>query len=303
MKKLFLFLLTGFITAATLHAAPVLADNYTYQKRLVMNPTPTRTPTCQAFRIHKNWFATAAHCVDMCFFDGECNIKILLAEGAVNVSTKVDRQDIYIPKEYRTVDAQKRMSTHKFWDVALIHYRPQEYHYEFAAGGGTATAEEFNQALQESRSLRAQWKGAVHPEIPMLYSYGGEELMLLPQNLIVPRWTFGQMESFSNPQTVLYFGENKSLWGADGFGVDHGNSGGAVVLEDGGIVGIATAKMDNNLPADVRAAFPKFGQAYEFFVFNGFSPQTTLKFIEKTMLKFGDRPRVKKLKRVTPLVE
>lgn len=298
MKKLFLFLSLCLFSAAVVHAAQVFADDYTYQKQLVINGNQT----CQAFRIHENWFATAAHCVDMCVFDGACDIKILLAAGPVNVFATVEKHHIYIPKEYRTVDAKQRVSTHKFWDVALLYYRPQAYHYEFAEGGA-ATAEEFDQAVRRARSLRVQWQGVVNPKIPLLYSYGGEEVMQLPQNLIVPRWNFGQMQHFSNPQTVLYFGENKSLWGADGFGVDHGNSGGAVVLEDGGVVGIATAKMDNQLPADVRQAFPKFGQAYEFFIFNGFAPQTTLKFIEKTMRKFGDRPHVKKLKRVKPVIE
>lgn len=293
MKKLLLLLLLCLFEVVAVHAAPVFADDYAYQKQLIIN----KNSTCQAFRIHQNWFATAAHCVDMCVFNDQCDIQILLAAGPVNVSVQVDKRDIYVPKEYRTVDAQKRVSTHKFWDVALIHYRPQEYHYQFAEGGN-ATAEEFSQAVRQSRHLRAQWQGAVNPKIPVLYSYGGPTLMTLPQNIIVPRWNFGQMQSFSNPQTVLYFGENKSLWGADGFGVDHGNSGGAVVLEDGGIIGIATAKMNNQLPSAVRAAFPKFGQAYEFFVFNGFAPQTTLKFIQKTMSRFGDRPYVKKLKRV-----
>ena len=297
MKKLFLSLLTCLLAAVAVHAAQVFADDYAYQKQLIMN----NKSTCQAFRIHENWFATAAHCVDMCLFEGACNIKILLAQGPVNVSVRVAKQDIFVPKEYRTVDAQKRVSTHKFWDVALIYYRPQEYLYEFAEGGN-ATAAEFEEALKQSRSLRVQWRGAVSPKIPTLYSYEGENLMQLKQNIIVPRWNFGQMESFSNPQTVLYFGDKKSLWGADGFGVDHGNSGGAVVLEDGGIVGIATAKMDNQLPADVRAEFPKFGQAYEFFVFNGFAPKTTLKFIDKTMRRYGDRPRVRKLRRVETVV-
>lgn len=280
-------------TASAVQAAPVLANDYAYQKQLTM---PGKK-TCQTFRIHENWFATAAHCVDMCVFDGQCDIKILLAQGPVSASVQVDKRDIFIPKPYRTVDAKKRVSTHKFWDVALIHYQPQEYHYQFAQGG-TATAEEFNEAVKESLSLYVQWQGAIKPQIPVLYTYGGENLMTLPQNIIVPRWNFGQMQSLSNPQSVLYFGEGKSLWASDGFGVQEGNSGGAVVLEDGGIVGIATAKMDNHLPAEVRAAFPKFGQAYEFFVFNGFAPQTTLKFIEKTMRRFGDRPRVQKLKRI-----
>ena len=296
MKKLLFTLCVYILGVTAAQAAPVYADDYAFQKQLIMN----NNATCQAFRIHPHWFATAAHCVDMCVFNGACDIKILLAQGAVNASVRVEKRDIFIPQEYRTVDAQKRVSTHKFWDVALIHYQPQEYIYKFAEGG-TATEDEFEQALKQSRSLRVQWQGATHPKTPVLYTYGGEGLMQLRQNLIVPRWNFGQMESFSNPQTVLYFGEKKSLWGADGFGVDHGNSGGAVVLEDGGIVGIATAKMDNQLPADVRAAFPKFGQAYEFFIFNGFAPKTTLRFIEKTMARFGDRPRTKKLKRVEPM--
>ncbi len=297
MKKLLLSLFLCVFGGAALHATPVFADDYAYQKQLIINGNQT----CQAFRIHANWFATAAHCVDKCALDGVCNIRLLLAQGPVGASVKLSKRDLFIPKPYRTVDAHKRVSTHKFWDVALIHFEPQEIAYEFAEGG-TATAEEFSQALRQSRSLRVQWQGTVNPQIPVLYSYGGEDLMQLKQNLIVPRWNFGQMQSFSNPQSVLYFGEKKSLWGADGFGVDHGNSGGAVVLEDGGVVGIATAKMDNNLPADVRQAFPQFGQAYEFFIFNGFAPQTTLKFIEKIMQKFGDRPRIKKLKRVEPPV-
>ena len=285
------------ITAAA-EAATVFADDYVFQKQLIINGNST----CQAFRIHANWFATAAHCVDSCVFGGTCDIRILLAQGAVSASVRVDKRDIFVPKQYRTVDAQKRVSTHKNWDVALIRFQPQEYHYEFAEGGN-ATSEEFNQAVQGSRSLRAQWKGALNPSIPVLYSYGGDTLMTLKQNIIVPRWNFGQMQSFSNPQTVLYFGEKKSIWAADGFGVDHGNSGGAVVLDDGGVIGISTAKMDNQLPTEVRQAFPQFGQAYEFFIFNGFAPQTTLKFIEKTMQRYGDRPRVRRLKRVEPTVQ
>jgi hypothetical protein len=111
------------------------------------------------------------------------------------------------------------------------------------------------------------------------------------------------MESFSNPKTVLYFGRKQALWGADGFGVDHGNSGGAVVLENGGIVGIATAKIDNNLPSEVKQVFPTFGQANEFFLFNGFAPKTTFAFIEKTMARFGDRPVTKKLRKIVPTVD
>jgi len=297
MKKLLLTLFLCIFAGTLSLAAEIFADDYVFQKQLLIN----NQYTCQAFRIHQNWFATAAHCVDMCA-NGACQVKILLAQGEVNAAVIVDGRDIFIPKQYRTVDEQQRVSTHKNWDVALIRYQPEEYVYELPEGG-LATEQEFNQALKKSHRLRAQWKGATHPTIPLIYTYGGSDLMTLKHNLIVPRWNYGQMESFSNPKTVLYFGVKQALWGADGFGVDHGNSGGAVMLDNGGVIGIATAKMDNQLPADVRRAFPTFGQADDFFLFNGFAPKTTLAFIEKTLAHYGDRLVTKKLRRIVPTID
>ena len=297
MKKLFLTCLLCVFTSVLVHAGRVYADDYVFQKQLIIN----NAQSCQAFRIHENWFATAAHCVDVCLKD-ECQVKILLAQGPVNASAIVGRRDIFIPKKYRSVDAHARVSTHKNWDVALIHYQPEEYIYEYPEGG-MATAQEFREALKDSHDLKVQWQGATHPKIPVLYTYGGADLMTLNldgNDMIVPLWEYGQMQSFSNPQTVLYFGEKQSMWGSDGFGVDHGNSGGAVVLKNGGVIGIATAKLDNQLPADVRAAFPTFGKAHSYFLFNGFAPKTTLAFIKKTMAHYGDSPITKRLEKVTP---
>lgn len=313
MKKLFLILCVVIFACVGELAAQVEADDYVFQKQLIITDRNNynKQHTCQTFRIHPNWFATAAHCVDMCKAEGACRIEILLAQGPVNVSVTIRARDIFVPKQYRSVGKEKQVTTHKNWDVALIRYRP-EYIYKFP-DGGMATQQEFNQALEQSDDLRVQWEGVVGgkdkygnltpPQIPVLYTYGGSDLMTLKQNLIVPRWNYGQMESFSSPRTVLYFGEKQALWGADGFGVNHGNSGGAVVLENGGVVGIATAKMDNQLPGEVRAAFPDFGQAYEFFLFNGFAPKTTLDFIKKTLARYGDRIRTEKLRRVTPMID
>ena len=297
MKTRFTFLLLLLLVPLAASGATIYADDYVFQKQLIID----NQHTCQAFRIHADWFATAAHCVESCL-NGACRVKILLAQGDINASFELTQRDVFVPKEYRTVDKQTRVTTHKNWDVALLHYRPAEYQFEFAEGG-TATLEEFNSALQQDRNLRKQWKGALNPQIPVLYSYGGEALMTLQNTLVVPRWNWGTMEAFYNPETVLYFGEKQALWGADGFGVDHGNSGGAVVLPDGGVVGIATAKAENNLPSHVRQAFPQFGKAADFFLFNGFAPKTTLKFIEQTLLRYGDRVQTQKLRKVKPTIE
>ena len=296
MKKLLIAFLMYISTVAVTTAAPVVANDYVFQKQIIIN----NAKICQAFRIHQNWFATAAHCVDVCLSANACDVRIVLAQGSVGAFARVGKKDIFIPQKYKTVDAKARVSTHKNWDVALIHFQPDEYLYEYAEGG-SATSDEFRQELKQDHQLRAQWKGAVNPTIPVLYTYGKPELMKLKQNIVVPRWEYGQMQFFSSPKTVLYFGGKQSLWGSDGFGVDHGNSGGAVVLEDGGIVGIATAKYDEPLPADVREAFPTFGQAQDFFLFNGFAPKTTLAFIEKTMAQYGDHPLTRKLTKITQM--
>ena len=295
MKKL--FLLTVFCVYAATVQARVYADDFVFQKQMLINGQNT----CQAFRIHPRWFATAAHCVETCL-SGGCRIKLLLAQGEVNAIAELTARDVFIPPEYRQVDKEQRVRTYKVWDIALLHYHPEDFIYEFAEGGYAHRAD-FEQALQKDRSLRLQWHGAVKPKIPVIYTYNGPDLMTLQNNLIVPRWNWGELEIFSDPKTVLYFGERKALWGADGFGVDHGNSGGAVVLDDGGIIGVAAAKADNQLPAFVKQAFPTFGRADEFFLFVGFGPKTTLKFIKNTLLKFGDRIQTKKLKRVVPTVQ
>ncbi len=297
MKKLFIVFILGLSPVWAGAKNGLYIDDFVFQKQLIID----NKNTCQAFFIHKNWLATSAHCVESCI-ESACRVKVLLAQGEINASAELSARDVFIPKEYRTVDKDQRVRTHKVWDMALLHYQPQEFLYEFAEGGN-ATRAEFEQALQKDRKLRVQWKGAMRPQIPVLHTYNGPELMTLNENLIVPRWNWGELEMFSNPKTVLYFGERASLWAADGFGVDHGNSGGAVTLADGGVVGVATAKMNNNLPSDVRRAFPTFGKADDFFLFTGFAPKTTLKFIQNTMLKFGDRPRTQKLRKVVPTIE
>lgn len=340
MKKYILLLIIFLSAPLAVKARAVYMDDFMFQKQIVGKKhyyngdgflTHTDSYTCQAFFIHKNWLVTSAHCVDSCLDkDNACQIKVLLAQGEINASASITRkQHVFIPKQYRTADKQGRLSTHKAWDIALLYYQPQEFLYEFAEGGN-ATREEFEQALAKDLSLLAQWKFAKDPhftellrtlfakdpglrrpwdklerklKFPVLHTYNGPELMTLQQNLFVPRWNWGELEMFSDPKTVLYFGEGASLWAADGFGVDHGNSGGAVVLSDGGVVGVATAKMNNNLPADVRRAFPTFGQADDFFLFTGFAPKTTLRFIEQTMMKFGDRPRTQKLHKIMPTIE
>jgi len=286
MKKIILLLVV--FCAPFVSAKPY--NDYTFQKQLIVT-YGEKAHTCQAVRIHKNWFLTAAHCLVMCQ-DTACKTRILLAQGDnVSAYASFASSDIIIPEGYREI-TNKGVQTHTFWDIALLRYR-KNITYE-DAHGSIISRDDFQQALDTDKALKIQWKGATSPKIPTLYVYQGENEREISTNLTVPLWDNGEMTLLSEPEQVLYFGQNHSLWGSAGFGVDEGNSGGGVYLSKDALLGIATAKRVNDLPEDVRRDYPAFQNNSEFFIFNGFSRKTTFAFIENT-LSLGEKVRTKEL--------
>lgn len=294
MKK-YLFLL-GFLlgTVVCLHAAPtVYANDYEFQKQFFING---ERDICQAVRIHENWFLTSAHCVAKCQ-SVACNLRIVLAQGkTVEASALLTSQDVFVPKEYQTV-TDKGVRTHTAWDVALLHYKPGTYEFRYN-DGSPAPQSAFEAARAQEEKFEAQWQGAVSPELPFLYLYSSETMHQLNTDLIVPRWDLGEMTSLSKPEQVLYFGNRQGVWASAGFGVQPGNSGGGVYVEKGGLIGLVTAKRQNDLPVQVKQKYSQFGAASAFFFFNGFSKKTTFKFIRETLARHGAHVKTKELKQV-----
>lgn len=291
MKKIFLFLLVStvvfsFPAPVRAEGAEFFSDDFVSQKEFWIN----NRATCQAVRIHQNWFLTAAHCVEACRHKS-CNLRILLAVGKVSAYAELSSSDVFIPKQYN----EGKSAGTVLWDMALLHYKPTSYTF-VSAENGPVDMETFSKAMKTDPDLKAQWKGAQKPDVRPLVVYSGQELMHLPENIVVPRWTRGDLTYFSNPKYILYAGQRQALWISDGFGVDHGNSGGAVELADSlGILGVVSARKDNDLPADVRREFPEFGQSGEFFMFTGVSKRTTWPFVRDTMARYGDSVKTQKL--------
>ena len=285
----------GLCLVAPWAGAEVFSDDFVSQKQVaIINRTTNQPSTCQLIRIHKNWFLTSAHCVDACLTD-RCQLRVLLASGdKVSALADISDRDIFIPTEYE----EGKLAKSVFWDIALLHYRPESY--EFKTNDGLLIDQEtFERELRKDSVLRRQWNGAINPVLPGLVVYSGSELMQLDNNIVVPRWTDGAMTYFSNPNYVLYAGKRQALWVTDGFGVSEGNSGGGVWMEqDGGLLGIVSAKQLNLLPSQVRQAYPQLGKTTEFFAFTGFSKKTTWKFIEAVLKQYGDEVQTKKLKKI-----
>ena len=282
---------------APLVGAEVFSDDFVSQKQVaITNLTTKESSTCQLIRIHENWFLTSAHCVDACVEEG-CQLRVLLAMGRkVNALADISDRDIFVPQEYR----EGKLAKSVFWDVALLRYRPESYEFK-TNDGRLLDADEFRQALKKDSVLRRQWNGAIKPALPELIVYSGADLMTLDksENVVVPRWTDGNMTYYTNPNYVLYTGKRQAMWVTDGFGVSKGNSGGGVWTEqDGGVLGVVSAKQMNMLPSQVRQAYPQLGKTAEFFAFTGFSKKTTWKFIEDILKQYGDEVKTRKLRKI-----
>lgn len=282
IKILFVGLLS--ILAPALQAQ-IYADDYVLQKQYAINGRGT----CQAVRIHQDWFLTAAHCVEKCVH-ASCQIRLFLAMSDSAMATAdLSSSDVIVPHQF-----QEKQTA--LWDVALLHYRPNSY--EFRSEGGPIDEESFLKIVQKDPALKRQWQGAVDPEVPALAVYTGPSLMHLIDNIIVPRWEMGHMTYLNHPEYILYVGKKQALWVTDGFGVSEGNSGGGVWLENGNLVGIVSAKKENDFPNFARAVLPQLGQAGEFFLFTGFSKKTTLPFIQNTLRAYGADVKTTKLKQI-----
>ncbi len=286
-----LYLFAGNLAAQ----AEVYADDFTFQKTILINDNFS----CQAVQIHKDWLLTAAHCVAPFVHKTPCYVRVIAAQGSTaKASAVLSCTEVSIPNEVDT-----NGQTHILWDMALIHYPVGEVTYEFHdAENNAISTDGFTKALQHDSLLRTQWKERVSKHLPQLYTYQSNAGKILQNGLLVPRWTGEQLTYLTSPQTVLYLGQKQAVWTTVGFGVNHGNSGGAVLaLREHGrpvLIGIVSAKQENTLSESAKQQFPQFAQAEEFFIFTGFSDKTTLAFIKRTLAQYHDFISVKKIRKV-----
>ncbi len=112
-----------------------------------------RVASCQAVRIHRNWFLTAAHCVSPCK-KYKCDIRMWLALGPARASVSLDSKHVFIPAayedEYTLPPGAKIQKKLQPWDMALIRYAPEEEDFSYHDAGGPIKEAEFLQTLDEA---------------------------------------------------------------------------------------------------------------------------------------------------------
>ena len=239
--------------------------------------------SCQAVRIHPNWFLTAAHCVyPACKGSLPCTVEVTLAQGELSQKIRIHHSTaskrVFIYEGF--FPGQNRISS---VDVALIHFEPQSAEYAFASFEQdlwqSISQAQFNKLLATSPETKAQLNAS---GVRLVGAANLPNVRLLPQ-LAVPRMTEGSLSYLVSASTDVFFVQKLQHFISPGFGVRRGNSGGGVFTTQGDLVGLVSSLV---YAPDGSASFKNdegktvltLQNAADLFFFTGFNG-STLNFI------------------------
>lgn len=234
---------------------------------------------CQAVRIHKNWFLTAAHCVyTACSGSQPCTVQITLAEAELRQMARVyhstSSQRVFIYPGF--FPGQNRISS---VDVALIRFEPEsaDFSYEAKKKGvwEPITQETFYARLPDSPETQDQ----LNASGGRLVSSANLGNSLFRPGIVVPKTVRGEVFYLQAPSDDIYFVEKLQHFISPGFGVRRGNSGGGVFTPQGDLVGLVSSLMySRNGSASFYDAEGKavltLRNARDYFMFTGFNGAT-----------------------------
>ena len=238
-------------------------------------PASGKSTKCQATRVAKNWFATAAHCVaDAC--QNECTLRIDLLEQPVSVFVDgkhtAKKPAVFVHPSY----AADKSIAHDFalikMDLSLL---PSHY-YRRPSGKQTENVAisraEFQQFLQKNPTAQREFNRALRPDLPPLLVFDNATKRI-DRKLSVVSIFGGKRNILHNPYPSDYVKEIGFAY-TKNFGVRPGMSGSGIMTNTGELAGIISAYLVMELPG---------GEKEEpYFMFPVFNKDLT-DFMEETM--------------------
>ena len=219
---------------------------------------------CQAVRLSKSWFITAAHCVDPVCNDG-CNFQVRLLVGKNYEMDIIGQSTPSLPQIFihPDRDKQKNIST---YDIALIYFKPRtsKYDYKNPQTHYGITQKEFLSKLNSYRTYKRALSSYNTPTLLIMGAYR-------KQGPIYAR-KFSVLSSFQDERKVLksnnkatYYPKTKTFL-LENFGIKQGISGSGLMTSKGELAGITSTISDKHSP----------NQLAQFSAFD----KTTLQFIQ-----------------------
>ncbi len=205
-------------------------------------PTQGKVSKCQATRIAKNWFATAAHCVNESCQKG-CTIRLDLLEqpvsAFVNAVHTPNKPAVFVHPSYNPAIPVAYDFALLKMDVARL---PTKY-YLRPHGKETQNVEVtkgyFDIFLQKNPVARREYEQALRPHLPPILVFGGLTRRIA-RTLSVISIFGGKRNILQNPYPTEYVKELGFAY-TKNFGVRKGMSGSGVMTNTGELAGIISA--------------------------------------------------------------
>lgn len=254
LKKLLLCSL-GFVALAVVAQVSVISvtdenkhsskEDFYHTFEYYISSPGQQAAKCQATRIGKRWFATAAHCVQtLC--KKKCTLQIDLLEFNTSAIATVEHS-----AKAPTVFVHPGFSMDVFAkdDLALIRadlrHTPLVY-YTRSTKPNTPnqgiSEEAFKAFLEKNRRAKSQYNRVLRPSFPPILVFD-EGDYLLDRKLSVISIFSGKREVKLDPNPVYYLRKLGYAF-TNNFGIRKGMSGSGVMTNTGELAGIISANMD-----------------------------------------------------------
>lgn len=233
-----------------------------------------KTTKCQATRVAKNWFATAAHCVAVPCAES-CKLRMDLLEQPV--SAFVDGKHTS-KKPIVFVHPAYKVNASIAQDFALIHMNlsllPAHY-YRRPTGerklNQLISRKEFEAFLKEHPQAQKELARAMRPQLPPILVFDNST-QRIDRTLSVVSIFEGVRDILHNPYPTDYVKEIGFAY-TQNFGVRNGMSGSGVMTNTGELAGIISASV---------FATHRTKPGKEYFAFAAFNPDL-VNFMQEVM--------------------
>lgn len=288
MKQIFLLLLTAIFVLPLQAQVSVLSvsDENKYETKedfyhtfeYFISDNNSHAGKCQATRIGRRWFATAAHCVaELC--KDSCTLQVDLLEQPVSALAQVlhtsKKPVVFIFPGYSSNTFVKN-------DFALFRLdldrTPLTYYRRATAKrpyNAVLRQSQFQAFLDKNRRAKSQFAHIKSPQFPALVLFEPGNYRI-DRKLSVVSIFDGKREIKPNPYPVYYLKQLGFAYTTN-FGIRQGMSGSGVMANTGELVGIISANLTS---AQVSSSGQK--KVSDFFVFPVFNAEVA-SFMESVM--------------------